>query len=112
MSHCKGIRKMNSTRKPRPTDRTLTFRASAREKREMDYESEICGILKMDYLRTRSFGDVVEVKRSPKVYIGIKKHMLQAAEELKAAVTAEEISDELLQKIRFIETVLNGLKED
>lgn len=111
MSHSKGIRSLRNSRVPRATDRTLTFKASAREKREVDYESETCGILKMDYLRIRSFGDVIEVKRSPKVYIGMKKHMLQVAEELKTLNTAEDISDELLQKIRFIETVLKGLKE-
>lgn len=112
MSHSKGKRSIGNIRRPRATDTTLTFKASQREKREIEYESEVCGMLKMDYLRTRTFGETVIVARSPRVYLGMKKHLLQAAEELKTAASAGDVSDELLQKIRFMKTVLNGLAEE
>ena len=111
MSHSKGMRSIGNIRRPRATDRTLTFKASPREKREIEYESEVCGMFKMDYLRIRIFGETITVNRSPRVYLGIKKNLLQVAEELKMITKAEDVTDEIIQKIRFITVVLNGLKE-
>ena len=111
MSHSKGIRNVHGTREARVTERTLIIKMSPREKRELDYEADACGMLKIDYCRNRALREEIIVQRSPRVFWGMKKHCQLAAAELDRS-SAEGVSEELLQKVRFLVKVFEGLKED
>lgn len=111
MSHSKGIRNLHGKREARVTEKTVIIKMSPREKRELDYEADVCGMLKIDYCRNRALREEIIVQRSPRVFWGMKKHCLQAAAELEQN-SAEEITGELLQKVKFLVKVFEGLKED
>ena len=111
MSHSRGIRACGSIPHVHQTDRTLIFKASPREKRELDYETAVCGTLKMEYCMKRALGEEIIASRVPLIILGMRKHCSDIIEELKTINSPEEISGELKQKIDFIMNIYNGLEE-
>ena len=111
MSHSRGIRACGSIPHVHQTERTLIFKASAREKRELDYETAVCGELKMEYCMKRALGEEIIASRVPLIIQGMQNHCSDIIDELKIINSQEEISGELKQKIDFIMNIYNGLKE-
>ena len=112
MSHSRGIRTCGSIPHVHKTDRTLIFKASPREKTELDYETAVCGMLKQEYCLQRALGKEITVSRIPLVIRGMREECREIIRALDAVGSPEEFPEELKDKIEFIMKIYNGLKED
>ena len=112
MSHSRGIRTCGSIPHVHKTDRTLIFKASPREKTELDYETAVCGMLKQEYCIKRALGQEITVSRIPLVIRRMREECREIIQALDTISRPEEFPEELKDKIEFIMKIYNGLKVD
>ena len=91
---------------------TVTFRLSPEENEAINQMVRLSGLTKQDYIARRLQQKDVVVHGNPRVYKALKCEMKQIAEELQRLSNAGEISEELHETIRIVETIYNGMKED
>lgn len=91
---------------------TVAFRLSPEENEAINQMVRLSGLTKQDYIALRLQQKDVVVHGNPRVYKALKCEMKQIAEELQRLSNAGEISEELHETIRIVETIYNGMKED
>lgn len=91
---------------------TVAFRLSPEENEAINQMVRLSGLTKQDYIARRLQQKDVVVHGNPRVYKALKCEMKQIAEELQRLSNAGEISEELHETIRIVETIYNGMKED
>ena len=72
----------------------------------------LSGLSKQDYITRRLLCKDIVVQGNPRVYKALKNTMAEVLEELRRIGVGEDVSDDLLDTIRQIDTTLNGLKEE
>ena len=92
--------------------RTVAFRMSEEEAELLDAKVRCSGLAKQDYLVRRLLGWEIKVYGNPKVYKALKDEMAAIRDELKQLAEGEEISPYLLEVIRFMTSVMDGMKEE
>ena len=112
MSHSRGIRTCGSIPHVHKTDRTLIFKASPREKTELDYETAACGMLKQEYCIKRALGQEITISMIPLVIRGMREECQEIIGALDTVKSPSELPEELKDKIAFIMKIYNGLKEE
>ena len=91
---------------------TVAFRLSPEENEAINQMVRLSGLTKQDYIARRLQQKDVVVHGNPRVYKALKCEIKQIAEELQRLSNAGEISEELHETIRIVETIYNGMKED
>ena len=80
-------------------NKTVAFRVSAEEDLQLENLVKLTGLTKQDYIIRRLLERDVVVQGNPKVYKALR-------DQLSAML------DELLDTIRMITTIMNGMQED
>lgn len=93
-------------------NKTVVFRVSAEEDLQLETIVKITGLTKQDYIIQRLLcGDVV-VQGNPRVFKALRNQMTDILDELRRIEAGTGVDDELLDIIRMMATIMNGMQED
>ena len=90
---------------------TVAFRVSPEEDQQLERLVQLTGLTKQDYIISRLFERDVVVQGNLRVYQALKVNLSTVLNELNRIQTGESIPDELLETIRFISSILQGMKQ-
>ena len=92
--------------------KAVTFNMSPEEDELFERMVHVSGLCKRDFIANRLLNRGVVVQGNPKVYKALKDEMAAIKSELERVTAGGEVSPYLLDLIRFIADVMNGMKED
>lgn len=98
-------------RKNRWRNKTVSFRISPEEDKQLESFVNLSGLTKQDYITSRLLGREVIVQGSPRVYKALRDQLKAVLEELKRIEAGQEVDQELRELIEWIATILFGMKE-
>lgn len=93
-------------------NKTVAFRVSEEEAKQIDECVRLSGLTKQDYIVRRLMCRDIVVQGNPRVYKALKNQMAELYEELKRIDRMTEENEELLYTLQLVAETLNGLKED
>lgn len=93
-------------------NKTVAFRMSPEEAEQLDKFVKLSGYTKQDYLIKRALQQEVKVIGNPRVFKALKNQMADIYSELKRFEKCEDVTDEFLNVLDHILTLLEGLKGD
>ena len=93
-------------------NKTVAFRVSEEEAKQIDVCVRLSGLTKQDYIVRRLMCRDIVVQGNPRVYKALKNQLAEVLSELKRIENGSAVDDELLSTIQLITTTLNGLKGD
>ena len=102
----------NLDRHNRWRNKTVAFRVSPDEDREIETAVRLSGLTKQDYITRRLLCREVVVQGNPKVYKALRDQLAAVLGELRRMEAGGGVDDELLATIRLITMTLDGMKED
>ena len=91
-------------------NKTVAFRVSPEENKQIDAAVRLSGLTKQDYITRRLLDRAVVVQGNPRVYKALRNQMADIYEELKRLERCSEANDELFYTIQMIAEIMNGLK--
>ena len=91
---------------------TVGFRVSPEEGQQLDRLVRLSGLTKQDYITDRLMERAVVVQGNPKVYKALKGQLTDVLNELKRIEAGASVDEELMELIRFIASIMNGMKEE
>ena len=91
---------------------TVGFRVSPEESAQLDRLVQLSGPTKQDYILRRLMNREVVVQGNPRVYKALKGRMAYVLAELQRIEAGASVSTELLDIIRVIAEIMNGMKEE
>ena len=91
---------------------TVGFRVSPEEGAQLDRLVKLSGQTKQDYITDRLLERAVVVQGNPKVYKALKGQLVNVLAELQRIEAGASVSTELLDIIRVIAVIMNGMKEE
>lgn len=101
----------NLDNKNRWRNKTIAFRMSPEEAKQLDIQVKLSGHTKQDYLIRRSLQQEIVVVGNPRVYKALKDELQNVLTELKR-IENDYVTEELLDTIQMITLTLEGLKEE
>lgn len=93
-------------------NKTVAFRVSPEEDKQIETFVRLSGLTKQDYITRRLLCRDVTVQGNPRVYKALRNELATVLDELKRVEAGIGIDDELLDVIEFISAIMNGLKEE
>lgn len=93
-------------------NKTVAFRVSEEEAKQIDECVRLSGLTKQDYIVRRLMCRDIVVQGNPRVYKALKNQMAELYEELKRIKQFSEENEELLYTLQLVAETLNGMKED
>ena len=102
----------NLDRHNRWRNKTVAFRVSPDEDREIETAVRLSGLTKQDYITRRLLCREIVVQGNPRVYKALRNELNSVLEELKRIEAGQSIDGELLETIRLNSTTLDGMRED
>lgn len=96
--------------KGRWRSKTVAFRVSPEESRQIDECVRLSGLTKQDYITRRLLCREIVVQGNPRVYKALRNQMTEIYEELKRLERCSEENEELLYTLELVAETLNGLK--
>lgn len=93
-------------------NKTVAFRVSEEEAKQIDECVRLSGLTKQDYIVRRLMCRDIVVQGTPRVYKALKNQMAELYEELKRIERFSEENEELLYTLQLVAETLNGMKED
>ncbi len=93
-------------------NRTVAFRVSEEENQQIDTFVKLAGTTKQDYITQRLLCHDVVVQGNPRVYKALKEQLAVVLSELQRIDAGASVSDDLLDTIRMIARIMDGMKED
>ena len=98
--------------KGRLRHKTVAFRVSEEEAKQIDACVRLSGLSKQDYIVKRLLCREIVVQGNPRVYKALKNQMKEIYEELKRLERFSEEQEELLDTLRLVAETLRGLQEE
>ena len=93
-------------------NKTVAFRVSPEENKQIDAAVRLSGLTKQDYITRRLLDRAVVVQGNPRVYKALRDQLATVLGELRRMEAGGGVDDELLATIRLITVTLGGMKED
>lgn len=93
-------------------NKTVAFRVSEEEAKQIDECVRLSGLTKQDYIVRRLMCRDIVVQGNPRVYKALKNQMAELYEEMKRIEQFSEENEELLYTLQLVAETLNGMKED
>ncbi|MEG2252554.1 MAG: hypothetical protein RSC98_05885, partial [Clostridia bacterium] len=90
--------------------KTIAFRMSPEENKQLDIMVKLSGLTKQDYIIKRLLCREIVVQGNPRVYKALRDQLAAVLLELQRLTNAGEVNDELLDVIRWITDTMDGLK--
>ena len=91
---------------------TVAFRVSPEEDRQIEEYVRLSGLTKQEYITRRLMCRDVVVQGNPRVYKALRDRMDALLCELRRIDAGGGVNDELLDLIRMIADIMNGMKEE
>ena len=91
---------------------TVAFRMSPEEAEKLNAFVRLSGLSKQDYLIRRVLQQEVTVIGSSRVYKALREQMASTLTELRRIEEGQTVDDELLDVIRMMTVILDGMKKD
>ena len=91
---------------------TVAFRMSPEEAEKLNAFVRLSGLSKQDYLIRRVLQQEVTVIGPSRVYKALREQMASTLAELKRIEAGQAVDDDLLDVIRMITVILDGMKKD
>ena len=91
---------------------TVGVRVSPEEGAQLDRLVQLSGLTKQDYILRRLMNREVVVQGNPRVYKALKGQMAEVRDELRRIEAGRSVSTELIDLIRTIAGIMNGMKEE
>ena len=91
---------------------TVGFRVSPVKGEQLGRLVQLSGLTKQDYIIRRLMNREVVVQGNPRVYKALKGQMMAILEELRRIEAGRSVSAELIDLIRSIAGIMNGMKEE
>ncbi len=88
--------------------KTVAFRMSPEEAKQLDTFVKMSGLPKQDYLIQRALQREVVVIGNPRVYKGLRFQMEAIHKELQRIDANHFVDDELIDRVEQITTILKG----
>ena len=85
---------------------------SAEEDLQLETLVKLTGLTKQDYIIRRLLERDVVVQGNPKVYKALRDQLSAVLDELRRIEAGQSVNDELLDTIRMITTIMNGMQEE
>ena len=92
-------------------NKTVAFRVSPEEDRQIETFVKLSGLTKQDYITRRLICKDVVVQGNPRVYKALRDQLAAVLDELRR-LEAGGINDELLDVIEMIAAIMDGMKEE
>lgn len=93
-------------------NKTVAFRVSLEEDRQIETFVKLSGLTKQDYITRRLICKDVVVQGNPRVYKALRDQLAAVLDELRRIETGGSVSDELLEVIEMIAAIMDGMKEE
>ena len=93
-------------------NKTVAFRVSAEEDLQLEALVKLTGLTKQDYIIRRLLERDVVVQGNARVYKALRDQLAAVLDELRRIEAGQGVNDELLDIIRMIATIMNGMQED
>ena len=93
-------------------NKTVAFRVSPEEDTQIEIFVKLSGLTKQDYITRRLTGKDVVVQGNPRVYKALRDQLAAVLDELRRIEVGQGVNDELLDIIRMLATIMNGMQED
>ena len=93
-------------------NKTVAFRVSAEEDLQLETMVKLTGLTKQDYIIRRLLERDVVVQGNPRVYKALRDLLAVVLDEFRRIEAGQGVSDELLDTIQMIATIMNGMQED
>lgn len=90
---------------------TVAFRVTPQEKIQIERLVNLCGMTKQDYIIARLLERDVIVKGNPRVFKALRDALGEVLCELRRIKAGEETEDELLDTIRMIAKIMEGMSD-
>ena len=102
----------NMDKHKRWRNRTVAFRVSEEENEQINTFVKLAGTTKQDYITQRLLCQDVVVQGNPRVYKALKEQLAAVLSELQRIDARASVSADLLDTIRMIARIMDGMKED
>ena len=93
-------------------NKTVAFRVSPEEDEQIETAVRLSGLTKQDYITRRLMCREVVVQGNPRVYKALRNEFAAVLAELQRIEAGGGVDDELLDTIRLIAAIMDGMKED
>ena len=93
-------------------NKTVAFRVSPGESKQIDAAVRLSGLTKQDYIIRRLLNRDVVVQGNPKVYKALRDQFAAVLSELRRIEAGDGVNDELLDTINMIAAIMDGMRED
>ena len=93
-------------------NKTVAFRVSPEEDEQLETFVKLSGLTKQDYITRRLLCRDVVVQGNPRVYKALRNQLEAVLDELRRIETGAYVDDELLDTIRFMTEIMDGMKEE
>ena len=93
-------------------NKTVAFRVSPEEDKQIETYVQLSGLTKQDYIIRRLTHKDIVVQGNPRVFKALRNQLAEVLAELQRIEAGSEVNDELLDVIEMIADILGGLKEE
>ena len=93
-------------------NKTVAFRVSPEEDKQIETYVRLSGLTKQDYITRRLTHRDIVVQGNPRVFKALRNQLADVLAELQRIEAGGEVNDELLDVIEMIADILGGLKEE
>lgn len=91
-------------------NKTVAFRVSPEEDKQIETYVQLSGLTKQDYITRRLTHKDIVVQGNPRVFKALRNQLADVLTELQRIEAGGEVNDELLDLIEMIADILGGLK--
>ena len=102
----------NRDNKNRWRNKTVAFRVSPEEDEQIETAVRLSGLTKQDYITRRLVCRDVVVQSNPRVYKALRNELAAVLDELRRIEAGNGVDGELLDTIRLIAAIMDGMRED
>ena len=102
----------NRDNKNRWRNKTVAFRVSPEEDAQIETAVRLSGLTKQDYITRRLLDRAVVVQGNPRVYKALRNEFAAVLVELQRIEAGGGVDGELLDTIRLITAIMDGMRED
>lgn len=93
-------------------NKTVAFRMSPEEDLQLETLVKLSGLTKQDYIIRRLLCRDVIVQGNPRIYKALRNELAAVLDELSRIEAGEKINAELMDTIRMIAAIMNGMQEE
>lgn len=93
-------------------NKTVAFRVSPEEDKQIETYVRLSGLTKQDYITRRLTHRDIVVQGNPRVFKALRNQLSDVLAELQRIESGSEVDKDLLDVIEMIADILGGLKEE